>query len=405
MNGTAIVDLKLHEGARNCTQCGECLYQCRYLSLSRTKAIQEVRRLRRGEPTPYIDKNCISCFSCEPVCPHDAHPYLAILDKHRQRYEQIGLPETILFMLSTKEDNFRKCTIRRLDKNNAEMVDSWFENDRNITTFDDVLYPGCNLMTFPGLLQTGILGDLPIAGSPDHCCGEMFFRLGLLDEAQQRAQVLAEHYQQKRIRRMIFACPACYHMFARVMPKFFGVQFDFEKIFITDWFVEQLRAGKLEIVKPLNREVQLHHSCHARVMGDEFLSKIIDFVDLLGGRATMTNGSPHHEGICCGVASAASDHSVIDILLAARRAMIEFSKSPSPPVAYCGGCALTFTLSGLAIPGAVSFEHLFHLASSAFGFGQLPSMNAVAWPAIRTILRDGTPLLLSRKRRPVPQPL
>ena len=41
----------------DCDLCGDCLYRCRYLNLGREEAVNEMKRLRAGEPTRVVHKN------------------------------------------------------------------------------------------------------------------------------------------------------------------------------------------------------------------------------------------------------------------------------------------------------------------------------------------------------------
>lgn len=355
-------------------------------------------RLRAGQSVPHLQKHCISCYSCETFCPNDGHPYLTILDRWRIRYDKEGLPRNILYMLVNGGRNFRTDTRRYMKPEDQALLAKWKENE-NITAAEEILYPGCNLLSTPSLANIDIFKNLPIAGSFQRCCGEMFFRLGLVDEAARRAKNLGHFYAEKQIKRMIFVCPAGYHMFKDVMPELFGVNFNFEKVFIVDWLFEKIQAGQIKITRPLRGTYSIHDSCHARVMGDDFTAKIRKLIALLGGSIAKNSQSANGNGYCCGIAAAAKSHKVLDIVKVANRALkAGQSNEFTQTVAYCTGCSLTLTMTGLLLPGTPPVSHLLHLVSYASGSTPPPKMKLLAWPAIRAVAQNGVPLLLSPEK-------
>lgn len=391
-------DRLVREGNAACQMCGMCLTQCPYLDIGRDEAMEQMRLLRSGLVSKEIENRCISCYSCETYCPNGGHPYLAIQSVRRDRYRREGVPENILFMLSSSKRNFRNRALRYMRSEDRRLLTMWKDNAGE-DQFDEVLFPGCNLLTTPALADSAVLNGVTIAGSFDQCCGEMYFRLGMIDEAKATAQKLEAFYAAKKIGRMLFVCPACYHMFSRVMPLLFGVRFDFEKVYFAEWMLQRIETGQFEVKRPLDADYSIHDSCHARVMGETFTDKVRTLVEVLGGRVVSSNGNGSQDGFCCGIAAGAKSHSVIDVVRVARRAMQAQAKNPgSRTVAYCTGCALTLTLTGLVIPRAIDVRHLIHLAARAGDLPEPASMRSLARPAVRAILRDGTPTLLSRKR-------
>lgn len=55
-----------------------------------------------------------------------------------------------------------------------------------------VLYPGCNALTLPHLLDASFLQDVVISGDFDLCCGEMYFHMGLFDVVREAARTGAD---------------------------------------------------------------------------------------------------------------------------------------------------------------------------------------------------------------------
>ncbi len=385
------------KGAENCRLCGRCLSVCGYLGLDIPGGKREMTLLRNGETTPVLDKKCVSCFACEAICPNDGHPYLAIQNVRRKRYKEKGLPISVLYMLYNERTNFRTRSVKYMKSSDKEILKKWAKTEQE-DSFDEVLFPGCNLLITPSLGDSGILEDIPVAGSFERCCGEMLFRLGMIDQAGEKAKRLGRYYQKKKIGKMVFVCPACFNMFKNIMPSLFGVDFDFEKEYFAHWLLNKITHGEFEVKSPLVEKYQVHDSCHGRVMGNEFTEKIRTLVKIFGGEIENSTEEAGIDGHCCGIAAGAKSHSVLDILKVAGRARKNFKKAPeAKPLAYCTGCSLTLTLTGMFLPGAPSLTHLLHIANQACGFKKPASMKSLAWPAIFSVL-EGTPLLLSGKR-------
>lgn len=392
-------DLLVSQGDENCRLCGLCLQKCPYMNVGTATAVYLMKELRAGGSPRKILKACVSCFSCESFCPNHGHPYFTMLSRHQERYTEKGLPESIIFMLTNGDRNFRNCAAEYMDNRSSELLDQWKENE-NQECFDEVLFPGCNLLTAPKLADSGLFDDVPIAGSFDLCCGEMFFRLGLIQEAEKKARQLETFFAEKKIKTMLFVCPACYNMVKRVLPELFGVNFDFEKLHFVDWILDRISSGDFKVVNPIGGTYSIHDSCHARVMDEPFTHKVRKLIYLLGGEVEQRSIKAFADGYCCGIAAGAKSHSVVDVIKVAAHAMKRLNHGKkAKAVAYCNGCSLTMTLTGIILPGSVDITHLIHLVSKAGGYKDIEPMKTLARPAVNAIVRNGLPRLLSIRRR------
>jgi len=377
----------------SCKYCGTCLSRCVYLRLDPDEAAAEMRRLDAGSPTPHIDRACVSCFACNAFCPNSADPYGRILRGFERAYNERGLPTAARYLLPTSTKSFRTDVLRALPADERRMVADW----ANAEPAGEVLYPGCNLITCAYLARSAALDGLTISGSLELCCGEMYFRMGLLEQAREMAERLTEYYGNKRIERMIFVCPACYNMFANELPQRFGARFDFEKIYLTDYLLERIKSGELRVQKPLEMSVTIHDSCHARVLGPQFMERVRELLAALGAQVREA-GHSREDGYCCGIAAAAPRQSVLDLLRVAATAHAEYRGSGAQgALAYCSGCFLTLGMLGPLLRG-LPLLHLLELTSTALG---RPIQNRLG-PRGRTMLRNvalnALPKLLSSER-------
>jgi Fe-S oxidoreductase len=378
----------------NCRECGECLVNCRYMSLSREDAINEIKKINTGDlESSMVLKKCISCYACDAFCPNGAHPYERIHYNWDSRYKTKGLPMRASYLMPTMRPNFRE-DIPFSVKEKA-LHEKW-GNDAPPAKV--VLYPGCNLLSMPLLAEGAIFENLPVWGKWDLCCGEMYFRMGLLEPTERIAEKLTEFYRDKNLEEMVFVCPACYNMFTNVLPKQFGVKFNFKTTFFTDWFLNELNKGTFEIKHKINRSVVMHDSCHARVLGDEFMEKQRLLLRQLGVTIYETPRNKKH-GLCCGVAAGTNKYSVFDLSFAGVRQLVTIDMSRGDDaVAYCTGCLLTLSCFRFLNPFGKRLVHPLEYVREAMGEKVIRTNQQKAFWALWGIMTHAIPAYLNPKR-------
>jgi len=319
-----------------CTLCGECFTRCRYLDLSRQEAVREIERLIQGEPTRAVMQNCISCYACNAFCPEGAEPYSLILERWNRRYRRTGLPARASYLLPYQFPNYRQDMTGQMGERETRLLAEW----KQAPARDEVLYPGCNLLTVPLLFDLQVFQALPVSGDWSLCCGEPFYRLGAFEVMEKIAQGLTAYYADKKITRMVFVCPACLNMFRKILPERFGARFDFECEQLVTWLLRKMDAGELPIPRPLARTVTIHDSCHGRVLGNEVMEPTRELLRRLG--LQVINPKSHHEnGICCGIAAGCNRQMPQDIVAVGARALREGAGTGCAEMAvYCTGCYL-----------------------------------------------------------------
>ncbi len=77
-------------------------------------------------------------------------------------------------MLPYQDPNYRTDVVPEMSPRERQLLTTWKQTPAQ----GEVLYPGCNLLTVPSLLDLGVLDGLPVSGDWSLCCGEPFYRLG-----------------------------------------------------------------------------------------------------------------------------------------------------------------------------------------------------------------------------------
>lgn len=375
-----------------CTECGACLVSCRYMELSVKKAQEEVRRLRQGSPKVSL-KKCISCYACDAFCPNDALPYERILSFWNERYREKGVPARAKYVLPGNHPNFRMYI--SYSQEEQELRRKWNTKDAPATT---VLYPGCNMLCLPLYAQGEIFRQLPVWGNMEMCCGEMYFRIGAFDVVWETAKRLTAFFNDKRVKEMVFLCPACYNMFSHVLPRHFGAKFNFHKVFFTDWLTERMDRGLFPVVSPVKITAVVHDSCHGRILGRGFMDSQRTLYQRLGMSLAETEKN-RENGLCCGIAAGVNRYSVKDIIYHSTRQLRILDKTEGDEIAaYCPGCYLMLTTTRLFRPAGKRIAPLIEHVRLALG--ETPERKYVsrAFSALRGLMVHSMPRYFSRER-------
>ena len=262
--------------------------------------------------------------------------------------------------------NFRSDLVNHMNNREKALINKWQQTKPE---GEMVLYPGCNSIVLPHLLDASFMQGIVIAGNWDLCCGEMYFRMGLFDQVRRTGERLSEYYRDKKIGTMLFSCPACMNMFKKVLPEQFGAEFDFKIKHLGNHLLEKIEAGELRLEKQIDKRVTVHDSCHARVVGDEVMETVRRVLNKTG--LTIEEMELNREdGLCCGIAAGANRYNLFDILSAAVRQLREGKKTGAEEIAlYCSGCQLTLNLCRLLYPSRQQARHMLEYLKEACNEG------------------------------------
>ncbi len=354
-----------------CTRCGECLSRCPVMTLPLGQAKQEIEALiRYGQQPEALNKStekvlrvCTSCFACNLLCPEDCRPTNLFLDIWYQEYKRHGLPERARYFMPHSRPNFHTVLTDRFTEEEQASLRAW----ASMAPVESFFYPGCNLLTRPSLVKSGLFTDLPVRGGFEYCCGEMYFRMGLYDQVEQVATRCTRYFRALGAKTVYLSCTAGLNMFTRVLPQygadFSGISF----VPFLRYLYERLVSGDLPVVKRFDgRTITLQDSCHAKIYEEGFDAWPRKILTLLGFRVVE---APKHgpDALCCGIGSGFSHGSSYakTALLAGQRACLRNLKgAPADFIAvYCAGCLEMLALS----ESGGKIWHILELVQEATG--------------------------------------
>lgn len=354
-----------------CERCGACLRECPALMLSETEAKAEIRRLIRGEPGRHIPGACCSCFLCDDLCPNGANPHSLILSNWDERIRRKGIPFTTAFGAPLEpEPNLWSVARKKHSARERRSVREWERNFASlfggsefcVEEKRDFMLMGCNQWLNPFVTHTAILADLEIAGSREFCCGEPYYRAGMLDRAGGIFRRNLSLFSTCRADRIVMFCPSCYNMMKNVYPKLLNESVNIGLISFPEWLKERIEKGKLRFINKLNIDVWMQRNCHASLLGEIFHDTVVEVLSATGVR--VVEGEPPGHW-CCGLGPAASRQNPLDMIAHLARHLRGLPERNV--VCYCNGCLMTMAAVENVRPLGFRFYHLLDLVRMAAG--------------------------------------
>lgn len=257
--------------ADQCKLCGLCLTQCQWMTVTTEKAVQWRKEMTAGKRTPVLD-NCITCFSCNEICPNGADPCDQNLEL-QEKYRTL-VPEAV---------------VKAFEKNDL------FEGEvTNVPKADRILSACSYEKTDPGLLQ-GDIYDLPRVGGKPYLCWAAFPHMGALSIQRQQLQTLVQRLAMTRAKEVVCFHADCYSALAKTAPEA-GIHIPFKPIHLADYLVEYL-LRHVDRVKPLNMAIAYQRPCTSRHTPEK--EAVIDaFFELVGVRR-VERKYDRKQALCC----------------------------------------------------------------------------------------------------------
>ena len=284
-----------------CDRCGICLERCPVLELPEDKAKQEIKTLIEGDPgASIVLQRCVTCNACDFVCPRHANPYGLILEHHDRTGRTQGLPYIAKFIFPNEPENMWTTTRVLMADDELSLLHSWEENLKRPRR--EVLLTGFYNNLMPYIAQTSLLDELKPAIVGSDCMfgmGEDAYRIGFLEEARRLGTLAKQKFSEMGIEKMYCFMVVEASMFTDVLPKKFGIDFDFDVELLDSWILKRLKSGKIKVKDRLNMKVTVHDNCCGRYMDGILQDTSRAIVEHIGCTVVEMEHT-RDNALCCG---------------------------------------------------------------------------------------------------------
>lgn len=381
-----------------CDLCGECLRECHELGYRVSDPVDAIRRLIGGEYVPEVLDHCSSCMTCSAICPRECNPYGLVLYRWHQRNRESGYPVRASLVMPLEPGNAWHRVMEKLPPDERSLLDRWSDLERSDLK-EHAVFAGCNLQILPYLAGSTLFEGLPIYGSPELCCGEVYYRMGAFDKVKEVADHLVRTYGELEITSVIAYCQACYNILGNVLPTHFGARFPFDITYFGDILKRKVLSGELPVKGRLQGlKVTVHDPCHSKVLGNGFQETPRRILEHLGCEVIEMSHSGTRS-LCCGLGHGAARFNPLDMAWGTLRRLREARATGAEYlVAYCNSCDLLFSVGTQVTPFIIPVYHLNELVCKALG-EPLPRRNlSRARAMVGELFFKGAPKLLSGDR-------
>ncbi len=279
-----------------CTRCGECVLWCPTFAekpdleaITPLTKIETARRFLRGEhglwarlfkprsPDPEALQvysagtyDCTLCGRCAVVCPAHIQTRSLWIAMRESLVQQGVYPETLDRLRETVTTAYNISG----DDNANRLI--WSQNLPEIpagvgkkTRAEMVYFVGCVSSFYPQsysvpqtivqILERGQV-DYMTMGGEEWCCGFPLIIAGMGEAAVASIRHNVEAVRRTGARRLVAACPSCYHIWKHDYPRVLGEPLGIEVLHITELLAELIVGGRIRL-NPLEEKVTYHDPC------------------------------------------------------------------------------------------------------------------------------------------------
>jgi Fe-S oxidoreductase len=253
-----------------CFQCGLCDVVCPWNKVRIFSMRKIVREAAFGMTDIESEDiwRCTTCGRCPQQCPRDVKQIESGVALRRIATEYGVFPTAARPIRAVRGSLMGEGNpMNEARKNRA----NWAEG-LSVKTFTEgmeILYfPGCYLCYDPRLKKVArataeILDragvDFGILGAKENCCGESIRKTGDEEVFKRLAKENIKTFIDHGVKKILVSSPHCYHTFKNEYPEF---RVNFEVVHISQYLLELIHKGALELKKEYAKKVTYHDPCY-----------------------------------------------------------------------------------------------------------------------------------------------
>jgi len=264
-----------------CDFCGKCLAFCPYVDYGLERAQQEMKDLVAGG-TPPIVGLCMTCASCNLICPTQANPF-DLINERQEKTGALGIPEQAM-------QNFAKLhslpTVVKKGKEGMPVLNLCIVGDMVREFLDNPLFEG-----------------LTVVEGGDYFCTVGYIHLGEPSPVKKEAKRFIDNLAALGAKEVICFHDDCYTMLTTFAQEY-GLKVPFRPIHIFEYLYRELKKRKDQLKKNPIR-VAYQSPCASRYTQgkDIYLDKIFELL----GVERPARKYERINALCCGAPLMARD--------------------------------------------------------------------------------------------------
>jgi Fe-S oxidoreductase len=255
---------------RLCYQCGKCDAVCPWNTVGNFSMRKIIREAAFGLTEIASDDiwRCTTCGTCSERCPRGVEQIeLSVALRRLASNYNIMVPSVgglkgARGSLGTDGNPLGEDRSKRADWAEGLPVKPFTENT-------EVLFFGCCYLSYDPrmkkvaeatvsiLTHAGV--DFGILGSSESCCGESIRKTGAEEVYRALAKENIKAFIDNGVRKIVVSSPHCYEAFKKEYAEF---MVNFEVLHISQFLLELLREGRLELSGELGKKVTYHDPCY-----------------------------------------------------------------------------------------------------------------------------------------------
>lgn len=218
---------------------------------------------------------CTQCGACELRCPNT----LFTGDFYRNRTRTVDVVKAMRALAvqsGIEQPKWKRWVEATLKYTNEPVLDvpidqanvrRWADGLNLTTGSETILFVDCEAAFYRTSLSRSVAQILQKAGvsfglmGEQWCCGGPIMEMGYLEQGRIFAEHNVADWRAAGAKRIITLDPHDYVTFTEEYPDYFGEEYDFEIVHITELVAELVREGKLKLTLPIRRVATYHDAC------------------------------------------------------------------------------------------------------------------------------------------------